>query len=336
MTINFNELDRVWIAAEIGVNHEGDVKVAEDLVRMAADAGADSVKFQTFTPEQYVSTVQPERLERVKRFALSNDDFRRLAKLATSLGLTFFSTPLHNDDIDFLNEIAPIFKVSSGDLTHTRMIRHMAAKNKPIIISTGMGSREEIQAAVDAVLSVRPDAGGKGELALLHCVAAYPTQAEEANLGNIRWMEETFGLPVGFSDHTLGIKACELAVAAGARILEKHFTYRKEDQAFHDHAISADPKDLKELVQAVRVAETYVGRRERVLAESEVPGLKHLRRSLAAAVEIPAGVPVKEEWVTLLRPAWGLLPDDFDSLVGKKLTRAVPAGDIIRAEDVQN
>jgi sialic acid synthase SpsE len=259
-----------------------------------------------------------------------------LAEIAKECGVTFFSTPLHESDVDFLNEIAPIFKISSGDLTHLKLITHIATKNKPIIISTGLGTREEIQAAVDAVLRARPDAKEKGELMLMHCVAAYPTPAEEANLNNIIWLRETFGLPVGYSDHTLGIKACELATAMGAVVLEKHFTYRKENQTFHDHALSADPDDMRQLVAAVRQVETYFGHQERIRGTSEEKMLPLMRRSIGAAVDIPAGEPVRSEWLTYLRPAWGLRPDQVNKVVGKCLRRPVPAGDLIRVEDLES
>ena len=333
--MDFRKLERSWIVAEIGVNHEGNSGVAADLIREAAKCGVDAVKFQTFRTEHYVSTVQPERRERARGFQLPYEAFRGLAKVAQECGVTFFSTPLHVEDVDFLDEIAPVFKVSSGDLTHLSLIRHIATKAKPIIISTGLGTREEIQAAIQAVLAVWPDAADKGGLVLLHCVAAYPTPAEEANLGNIAWLRETFGLPVGYSDHTLGIKACELAAACGAVVLEKHFTYRKENQAFHDHALSADPEDMRELVAAVRQAEICLGGRDRKRAKSEEKMLLHMRRSVGAAVDIPEGVPVLREWLTYLRPAWGLPPEKLDTVVGKPLRRAVPAGDLIRAEDLE-
>jgi N,N'-diacetyllegionaminate synthase len=333
--MDFRKLERTWIVAEIGVNHEGNAGVAAELIRKAAGCGVDAVKFQTFRAEHYVSTVQQERRERARRFQLPYETFRELAAIAQESGVTFFSTPLHSDDVDFLDEIAPLFKVSSGDLTHLSLVRHIAAKGKPMIISTGLGMREEIQGAIEAVLEVWPDAADKGKLILLHCVAAYPTPAEEANLANIAWLRETFGLPVGYSDHTLGTKACELAVACGAVLLEKHFTYRKEDQVFHDHALSADPQDMRQLVATVRRAEVFLGQKQRSLGPSEEKMLSLMRRSIGAAVDIPAGVPVRREWLTYLRPAWGLPVDEFDTVVGRFLRRAVPAGDLIRAEDFE-
>lgn len=332
--MNFKNLARTWIIAEIGVNHEGNEDVAADLIRKAAASGVDAVKFQTFVPEHYVSTEQPERFERVGRFCLSHDAFRRLAALAKSLNLTFFSTPLGFDDIDFLNEIQPIFKISSGDLTFHDLIRHATRTGKPLIISTGLGTEEEIQAAVDVVLAERPTAREDGSLMLMHCVSAYPTPAEEANVRNVTWLAKRFDLPTGYSDHTLGIKACELAVAVGAVALEKHFTYRKEDQAFHDHKLSADPADLTALVAAVREAETYLGTETRTRTEAELKMELHMRRSIGTLVDIPAGTPVKREWLTWLRPAWGLGPQEMEKVIGKPLNKDLKAGAIVRPEDL--
>ncbi len=334
MTLRFDRLERTFIVAEIGVNHEGDEAVAADLIRKAAAAGADAVKFQTYEAGAYVSVEQPERLARVTRFELSRDAFRRLAGVAKEAGVIFFSTPLGVDDVAFLDTIAPIFKCASGEITFLDLIRAMAETGKPIILSTGVANEQEIRAAVDTVLSVRPSAASDGSLMLMHCVSCYPTEAAEANVRNMHWLKDTFGLPVGYSDHTLGTKACEIAVAAGAVAVEKHFTYRKEDQAFHDHALSADPADLKALVEAIRTAETYLGRYERIRSEKEQSVEAHMRRSLAAKVDIPAGKPVEAGWLTALRPAWGLGPNDGPKVVGKALKRDVKAGEIIRAEDV--
>ncbi len=331
--MNFAKLDRTWIVAEIGVNHEGDEALAADLIRKAAAAGADAVKFQTFEAEHYVSTEQPERWQRVKRFQLPYEAFGRLAEVAAAEGVTFFSTPLSERDIDYLDRIQPIFKISSGDLTFLELIRHAARTGKPLIISTGLGTEQEIAAAVDAVLAIRTSARDDGSLMLMHCVSAYPTPPEEANLRNMHWLKECFGLPVGYSDHTLGTKACELAVATGAVALEKHFTYRKEEQAFHDHKLSADPTDMKELVDAVRMAERYLGSATRVRTASEESMVAHMRRSIGTTADIPAGVPLKRVLLTWLRPAWGLGPAEMDNIVGKSLNKRLQAGAIVRADD---
>ncbi len=332
--MNFRHLPRTWIIAEIGVNHEGNEQVAHDLVRAAAKAGADAVKFQTYVPEDFISSVQPERIVAVRGRALPREAFVRLAQTAKEAGIVFFSTPLGLGDVDFLDGIAPIFKCASGEMTWHGLLRRMAATGKPIILSTGLALEHEIRAAIDAVLEVRPSARTDGSLLLMHCVTAYPTPAAQANLANIRWMIDRFGLPVGYSDHTLGIKACELAIAAGAVVLEKHFTYRKENQAFRDHQLSANPEDLAALVKAVREAEIYVGRYERARGEAELDNFKPARRSVAAGIDIPAGTPVQAEWLTGLRPLWGVPVEETPRIVGRSLNRAIKAGDLIREEDL--
>ena len=332
--MDFRNLDRTWVVAEIGVNHEGDYDCAVDMIRKAAGSGADAVKFQTFRTEYYVSTEQPERFTRAKGFELEQSQFTQLASVAKECGVTFFSTPLHNDDIDFLKTIAPLIKISSGDLTHLSLIEHAAKTGLPLILSTGLGTQEEIASAIRAVEHVRPDIREEGDLMLMHCVAAYPTPAEQANLKNISWLQDNFGLPVGYSDHTLGTKACELAVAVGAVALEKHFTYRKEDQSFHDHHISANPTDLAELVSAVRNAEAYLGKYERQRGEEELKLLQHMRRSLGAVRDLKAGNVITAEDLTYLRPAWGLQPEQFDSVIGRSLVKDIVSGALIREEDL--
>lgn len=332
--MNFWKLKKTWIIAEIGVNHEGSIKLAADMIRLAAQCGVDAVKFQTYKAEHYVSSDEAERFERAKRFQLSYEAFRELANIAGESGLIFFSTPLHADEVDFLDEFTPIFKISSGDLTHLSLIRHIAAKGKLMIISTGLGTEAEIKRAIDTVIKVRPDIREKGELALLHCIAAYPAPVEEANLAKIGWLSRTFQLPTGYSDHTLGIKTCELAVAAGAIIIEKHFTYRKENQAFHDHAISADPQEMRELVGAIREVEIYRGTSNPGRTPSEEKNLIRLRRSIGAKVNIPAGVPIQKEWLIYLRPACGVPASEFDNVVGKRLSRDLSAGNLIKEEDI--
>lgn len=332
--MNFAKLERTWVVAEIGVNHEGNEKIAHELIEKAAAAGADAVKFQTYIPEHYISTVQPERLAAVRGRALPLEAFRRLAQTALKAGVTFFSTPLGLEEVDFLDSFAPIFKVASGELTWQALVQRMAGTGKPMIVSTGLALEDEIAAALDAIVRVRPAARTDGSVMLMHCVSAYPTPDDQANLANIRWLRERFGMPVGYSDHTLGIKACELAVAAGAVALEKHFTYRKENQAFRDHQLSADPADFDELVKTVRRVEKYLGNYSRKRGAAEMTNFQAARRSVAAARDIRAGEPIRAEWLTGLRPLTGIPVEDVDRVVGARLTRAVSAGEIITPDNV--
>ncbi len=334
LKMNFNKLDQTFIIAEIGVNHEGDFDVAAELVRNAASKGADAVKFQTFSIEHYISKEQPERYERTKGFQLSEEQFSRLAEIAKEEGVMFFSTPFGLGNVDFLDRIAPIFKVSSGDLTFLPLIRHVASKRKPMIISTGLGSPEEIREAVKAVESVWPTVREDGGLMLMHCVSNYPTEPHNANLRNLFWLKDEFNYPIGYSDHTLGTKACELAVAAGACAVEKHFTYRNTDQTFHDHLLSANPDDLGVLVENIRQAESYLGQYQRVGGqENDAQMEQHMRRSIGLLRDVPAGQPVTAEDLTWLRPAWGLR-GELSEVVGQKLNKDLKAGMLIRKEDL--
>lgn len=332
--MNFGRLERTWVVAEIGVNHEGDEAVAVDLIAKAAEAGADAVKFQTFEIEHYISTEQPERRDRTKGFQLSRDAFRRLKAHADACGVVFFSTPLSIDDIAFLDGIAPLIKISSGDLTFLDLIGAAADTGKPLIVSTGLGTRDEVAAAVERVLSARPGARDDGSLMLMHCVSTYPTEPGDANLRNLTWLRDEFGLPVGYSDHTLGIKACELAVAVGAVALEKHFTYSRENQSFHDHHLSAEPAELADLVRSVRTAEAYLGRYERRRTDAEIENAPNMRRAIGALTDIGAGEVIERAQLTWLRPAWGIGPDQMDRVVGKRAGRSIKAGEIIREDDI--
>ena len=219
--------------------------------------------------------------------------------------------------------------IPSGEITNLPYLKRMAATGRPLIMSTGMSSLGEVETALHEI-----EQGGNDDVVILHCLSNYPADPAEANLRAMETMATSFGRWVGYSDHTIGSKACELAVAAGAVAIEKHFTYRIENQTFHDHAVSADPAMMQQIVAAIRAAETYLGRYQRSRGEAESKNLENMRRSVAAAADIPCGVPVKAEWLTWVRPAWGLGPDQMPLVVGKTLARALKAGEIIRRDDI--
>ncbi|MEQ9488826.1 MAG: N-acetylneuraminate synthase family protein [Alphaproteobacteria bacterium] len=330
----FGALDRTWIVAEIGVNHEGDEAIAADLIRKAAAAGADAVKFQTYRPDTFVSATQPERRDVVAGRMLPDGAMQRLADIAAEAGVTFFSTPLGLPDVDLLDPVCPLFKIASGEITWAALLEKVAGTGKPMIVSTGGALGPEIGRAVDIILTIRPDIIEKGELVLMHCVSAYPTPPEEANLANIPMLAERFGALIGYSDHTLGIKACELAVGYGAVVLEKHFTYRKEDQAFRDHALSADPDDMAALVDAVRQAERYRGIGERRLQPSEEAVLPAMRRGLHAAADLAAGTVLEAGHLTGLRPLVGIPVEQIDRVIGRTLAHDIADGMLVSDKDL--
>ena len=332
--IKFNKLKKIFIVAEIGVNHEGSFDTAMDLIKKAYQSGVDAVKFQTYQAEKYISSSQPTRLERVKKFQLSKEQFEKLSKEAKKWKLKFFSTPLNPSDIDFLTEISDIIKISSGDLTNLDLITHAAKKYNNLIISTGLGTHLEIQSAINAVLKQKPKIRKDNGLVLMHCVSAYPTPENELNLGTIRWLQDNFNFLTGYSDHSLGTKACELSVMFGVKVIEKHFTYRKENQSFHDHLISADPKDMKELVKKVRRAELIFGEYQRRRGLSEKKNLKNMRRSYCAVSDLDKGHKIKKKDLILLRPADGFQYNEIREIVGKSLRKKIKLGMVIKKTDV--
>ena len=321
----FDTAERVLVIAELGNNHEGDRDDAIELVRRAADCGADAIKLQTFRTELFVRPQDRERYERMSRFELAPEVVQELADLARSLGLLFISTPLDLESAAMLEPLVDAYKIASGDNDFVPLLERVAASGKPAILSTGLSDLEGVERAA-AHFDGR-------ELAVLQCTSAYPAPAEEANLAAIGLLAERLGRTIGYSDHTLGIDACLAAVAAGARLLEKHFTLDKEKSDFRDHSLSADPPELRELVDGVRRVEALLGRAEKRVQPSEADLTVAARRAIVAATDLAEGEVIAIEQLSWLRPADGLPPGEEARLVGRTLTRAVAAGEPIREED---
>ncbi|HET8892658.1 MAG TPA: N-acetylneuraminate synthase family protein [Gaiellaceae bacterium] len=323
---------RVVVVAEVGNNHEGDVERAQELVRAAAAAGADAVKFQTYKTELFVRPVDEERFARLKSFELSQDAFAGLADVAHELGLAFVSTPLDLESAAFLDEIADAVKIASGDNTFVPLIRRVAAGSKPMIMSTGLVDLDETRVALELARSARPPGA---EVALLHCVTAYPARPAEINLRAIPELAAALGCTVGYSDHTLGIEACVAAAAIGARILEKHVTLDPPLSDFRDHELSARPEELAELVRRVRLVEELLGSGEKRPQASELELRDAVRRSIAARRDLRAGHRIGEDDISWLRPGGGIAPGHEADVVGGILGRDVSAGEQLRPDDVE-
>ena len=322
---------RVVVVAEVGNNHEGDVDRARELVRAAAAAGADAVKFQTYKTELFVRPVDAERFARLKSFELSQDAFAGLANLAHELGLAFVSTPLDLESAAFLDGIADAVKIASGDNTFVPLIKQVAAGSKPMIMSTGLVDLDEARGAFELARGARPPGA---EIALLHCVTAYPASPAEINLRAIPELAAALGCTVGYSDHTLGIEACVAAAAIGARILEKHVTLDPPPSDFRDHELSARPTELAELVRRVRLVEELLGTGEKRPQASELALREAVRRSIAARRDLPAGHIVGAEDLAWLRPGDGIAPGHENEVVGRILRRSVSAGEQLRPDDL--
>lgn len=317
---------RVLVVAEIGNNHEGDVGAARELVRLAAEAGADAVKLQTYRTALFVRPADADRYARLERFELPPASVAELQRLARELGLLFLSTPLDLEAVALLEPLVDAYKIASGDNDFWPLLDAVRATRKPVVVSTGMSTLEGVARAVDRLRG--------SEVALLQCTSAYPAPEHEANLAAIGLLAARFRVTVGYSDHTLGIDACVAAVAAGARIVEKHFTLDKARGGFRDHQLSADPDDLRELVRRVRDVETLLGRPEKTVQPSEEETVRAARRSVVAARDLEAGHAVAWEDLVWLRPRDGLAPDEAGDILGATLVRAVAAGEPIRRQDV--
>jgi sialic acid synthase SpsE len=335
MRIGAVDLGReVLVIAEIGNNHEGDFGRAQELVARAAAAGVQAVKFQTIVPERLVSATQAARIEQLRRYAFTYEQFGRLAEAARAAGVMFLSTPFDVESVRHLDPLVPAFKIASGDNDFVALLEAVAATAKPVLLSTGMAGVDEVRRACGTVEAVWRARGVAPGLVPLHCVSSYPTPAEAANLLAIPALARETGCTVGYSDHTLGIDAAVLSVALGARVIEKHFTLSKTQSEFRDHPLSADPGELAELVRRVRVAETMLGTGSKALQPVEEAVAKAARRSIVARRDLPQGHVVAREDLDWLRPGGGLAPGREDLLVGRPLRRAVAAGEMITADCV--
>lgn len=326
MKIGSVDLDHdVLVVAEIGNNHEGDVALAERLIGLAAEAGAQAVKFQTIVPERLVGPDQTARLAQLRRFALSPADHARLAAVAARAGVMFLSTPFDVGSVDMLDPLVPAFKIASGDNDFTALIEAVAGKAKPILLSTGMTDLAGAAAAMATVRRVWQARGVDPGLVLLHCVSSYPAAPEDANLRAIPALA-ALGVTPGYSDHTLGVGAAPVAVALGARVIEKHFTIAHDHSEFRDHKLSATPAELKALVERVREANTLLGDGRKRIMPSEQATAAAARRSVVAARDLPAGHVLAWSDLTWLRPAGGLPPGRESAVLGRRLRQAVGAG----------
>ncbi|MGH7002635.1 MAG: N-acetylneuraminate synthase family protein [Alphaproteobacteria bacterium] len=324
----------VAIVAEVGVNHEGDVDVAARLVQAAARAGADAVKFQSYTPERFIAASDRERFERVSRFALDEAAHRRLARVASDAGIAFFSAAITEDWVPLLAEIGCAIKVASGDLVFEPVIRAAARSGRPVVLSTGAGTMAEVEQAVRWVGEEVPGGDIAERLALLHCVSAYPAPIEEVNLLSIPFMADRFRVTVGWSNHVIGPDACLAAVALGARIIEVHVTDRKEGRTFRDHALSFEPLELADLVARVRRLRAGLGLPTKEPAPSEAPLRAAIRKGVVAARDLGAGTILTADDLMFARPAAEFAAGEVALILGKTLARPLAKGAAVPRDSI--
>ena len=334
----------VFVIAEAGVNHNGDIALALKLVDAAVAANADAVKFQTFVAEQLVTgdapkadyqnqntSKQESQFEMLKGLELSHEEFRTINAHCEANGIIFMSTPFDISSLNFLDELGvPAFKISSGDLTNLPMLAEAGGKQKPIVLSTGMSNLREVRDAVEAMRRA-----GNEQLALLHCVSNYPADPAEVNLRAMRTMHREFRLPVGYSDHTMGLEISLAAVALGARIIEKHLTLDRTMEG-PDHRASLTPEELNDLIKSIRNVEDALGDGEKKPAASEKAIAEVARRSLVAAQDISAGTTLTAAMIEIKRPGTGLSPRLLGNLLGRKIRFDVHAGELFTLEMIED
>jgi N,N'-diacetyllegionaminate synthase len=316
--------DHVFIIAESGVNHNGNINIAKKLIDTAVEAGADAVKFQTFKAENLVTKDAPKaeyqkettgngnQFEMLKKLELSFEDHIILKKYCDEKKIMFLSTPFDFESVDLLEKInMPIYKISSGDLTNSPLLKYIAKLNKPMIVSTGMANLGEVESAVNAIKET-----GNGKISLLHCTSNYPTDYVDVNLNAMLTMKSAFMLPIGYSDHTIGIEVPITAVAIGAKIIEKHFTLDKNLEG-PDHKASLNPEEFKQMISGIRNIEKAFGNGIKKCNSSEENTRRVARKSIVAKVDIRKGEIISYENITFKRPANGLSPIFIDEIIGK-------------------
>ena len=315
-----------FVIAEAGSNHDGKLEQAKRLIDVAADAGVDAVKFQTFKAERlYNESSSKSTVDLLARIELKRDWHGELMEYAKQRGLVFLTSVFDEESADFLEGLGvEAYKIASSELNHVPLIRHVASKNKPMIISTGMANASEIRDAVNAAR-----AAGSGGLALLHCIPQYPAEAREANLRAMLTLRHEFDCPVGFSDHTLTAFASTAAVAMGANIVEKHFTISRK-LAGPDHSYAMEPDALKAMVSEIREIETMLGDGSLEPSGRDVESRLH-RRAIYAAKDIPRGTVLEREMLMIVRPS----PDGFmppkmlDAIIGRATKVDLKRGDLV-------
>lgn len=330
----------VFIIAEAGVNHNGSLNLAKKLVDIAKKAGADAVKFQTFHAEQIVSFRAKKaeyqnrakgrtQYEMLKKLELSFSDFQKLKKYCDKKKIIFLSTPHSEDAVDFLNSLVPAFKIGSGDLTNLPILEKIAKKKKLIILATGMSTLKEIREAVKTIKKA-----GNNKIVLLHCTTNYPCPIEEVNLKAMQTLKKEFNLPVGYSDHTLGIIVPIMAAAVGARVLEKHFTLDK-NLSGPDHKASLSPKELEDMVKMIRSAEKALGNGIKKPNKNEEKIKKIARKSIIAKKDIKKSNKINRDMLVIKRPGTGILPKYIDRVVGKIAQKNIKKDSLIKLKDLR-
>lgn len=327
---------KTLLIAEAGVNHNGELTIAKQMVDVAREAGVDIVKFQTGIPEKLISKYAQKaeyqkkntgsdesQLDMVRKLMLTNDEFVELKHYCDSVGVEFLSTPFDLDSIDFLKDMVRFWKVPSGEITNLPYLVKIARTGKPVIMSTGMSNMEDIKVAFNVL-----EKYGSGEIVLLQCNTQYPTPYEDVNLRAMLTIQEEFGCRVGYSDHTQGIEVPVAAVALGASVIEKHFTLDKNMEG-PDHKASLEPAELKQMVNAIRNVECSMGDSIKEPSPSERGNISVARKSIVANRKIRKGEILSEENISTKRPGTGISPMKWYEVIGTRAVRDFEEDELI-------
>lgn len=329
-------MNRTLIIAEAGVNHNGSLKTAKELVDLAYESGADIVKFQTAKLESLVSRNAPmaayqkkntgvdeSQKAMLEKLLLSFEEFEELAQYCEKVGIKFLSTPFDIESIHFLNDMQDIWKIPSGEITNYPYLVEIAKTHKKIILSTGMAEMSEIEEAIGVL-----NANGANDITILHCTTEYPAPYKDVNLRVMKTLKDRFGYPVGYSDHTSGIEVALAAVALGATVIEKHFTLDRNLPG-PDHKASLEPNELKAMVSGIRNIELSLGSTEKIVSDVELQNRIVARKSIVAKTRIKTGELFDEDNITTKRPGSGLSPMKWNEIIGTKATRNYEEDELI-------
>jgi N-acetylneuraminate synthase len=333
-----------YIIAEIGANHNGDMVLAKKMIDSAFECGCDAVKFQSWNKKSLISKTGYKQNtifndskkkhfgsleEMVDKYYLRKEQHFELKSYCKSKGIDFCSTPFSEEEVDLLNEVdVEFYKVASMDINNYPLLQCVAQFNKPILLSTGMANLGEIEKAVKII-----ENEGNSKIIILHCIAIYPPENNDLNLKNITMLQNTFGYPVGFSDHSLGFVASLTSVALGACVIEKHFTTDKSLPGW-DHEISSSPEEMKKIVENSKIIYQVLGSLKRTVSKNEEEKKKVFRRSIVLNKNLKAGDIIKEEDISLKRPGTGFSPDEIKFVIGKKLKRDFDTDYLLTKDDI--
>lgn len=340
--IGFRE--QVFLIAEAGVNHNGSLEIAKEMIDLAAETKVDAIKFQTFVTEkmilkstpkaQYQKTAREDKenfYDMLKKYEFSLEDFKILRDHCSKRGIIFLSTPFDNTSVEWLEELkVPVYKISSGDMDNFPLLSIICTKNKPILLSTGMATLSEVRESVEFINSKEIN-----EIVLFQCTTNYPASYEDLNLNVIDTYKKEFpNVILGFSDHSIGIEASLAAVGKGAKVVEKHFTLDKKMEG-PDHKASMNPTELAKWVESVRIVELALGSSEKLPAKSELEISKIAKKSIVAKRDLKKGDILKKEDLAIKRPGYGISPKEYYNMIGKIVKNEIFSDTIIKWEDLE-